>query len=118
MQGKKGPNDLIEKNFKKHVKNKKGKNREGAPIFPGKHIFDIEKDNKSVSSAAESVERAEIPTTSSKSKIYLDRELFVTWLIDSNQKRKPIHNYLDDFINTGLNNMSMRSCLISQQINE
>ena len=41
-------------------------------------------------------------------------ELFVTCLNNSDKIAKPIKNYLDLFINTSLNHMSLRSCLVSQ----
>ena len=42
-------------------------------------------------------------------------ELFITCLNDnSDEKAKPIKNYLDLFINTNLNHMSIRSRLVSK----
>ena len=45
-------------------------------------------------------------------------ELFVTCLNDSDKIAKPIKNYLDFFINTSLNHMSIRSRLVSQPNNK
>ena len=48
----------------------------------------------------------------------LDRELCVTCINDNSDKvKKPIKNYFDLFINTSLNHMSIRSCLVSQSNN-
>ena len=76
-------------------------------------IFD-EKSNKSISSLAENVESGEISSTSSEWKKGSD-ELFFTCLNDNSENKiaKPIENYLDLFINTNLNHMSIRSCSIS-----
>ena len=41
-------------------------------------------------------------------------EVFVICLNDSDKIAKPITNYLDLFINTSLNHMSIRSCHLSQ----
>ena len=41
-------------------------------------------------------------------------ELFVTCLNDSDKIAKPMNNYLDLFINTTINHMSIRSRLVSQ----
>ena len=41
-------------------------------------------------------------------------ELFVTYLNDSDKIGKPIKNYLDLFINTSLNHVSITSRLVSQ----
>ena len=69
---------------------------------------------KSISSFAESVETGEISSYSSEWKIGPD-ELFVTCFNDNSDKiAKPIKNYLDLFINTSLNHMSIRSRLVSQ----
>ena len=47
-------------------------------------------------------------------------ELFVTCLNSNSENKiaKQIENYLDLFINTSLNHMSIRSCLVSQPKNE
>ena len=69
---------------------------------------------KSISSLAESVESGEISSSSSEWKTGSD-ELFVTCLNDNSDKiAKPIKNYLDLFINTSLNHMSIRSRLESR----
>ena len=46
-------------------------------------------------------------------------ELFVTCLIHNSENKigKPIKNYLDLFINTSLNHMSIRSCFVNQPRN-
>ena len=74
---------------------------------------------KSVSSLAESVESGEISSSSYEWNLDLG-ELFVTCLnCDSKNKiEKTIRNYFDLFINTSLNHMSMRSCLVSQSNNK
>ena len=74
---------------------------------------------KSVSSFAESVESGEISSSSSEWKTGSD-ELFVTCLNDNSENKigKPIENYLDLFINTSLNQTSIRSCLVSQPKNK
>ena len=43
-------------------------------------------------------------------------ELFVTWLNNDSEHKigKSIKNYLDLFINTSLNHMSIRTCFVSQ----
>ena len=41
-------------------------------------------------------------------------ELFVIYLNNSDKIAKPIKNYLDLFINTSFNHMSIRSRLVSQ----
>ena len=42
-------------------------------------------------------------------------DLFVIFLNNSKNKiGKPIKNYLDPFLNTSFNHMSIRSCLVSQ----
>ena len=63
----------------------------------------------------ESVESEEIMSYISEWKINSD-QLFVTCLnCDSEYKiEKPITNYLDFFINTSFNHISIRSCLESQ----
>ena len=73
-----------------------------------------DKSKKSISSFAESVESEEISASSSEWKIGSDK-LFVTCLNDNSDKiGKPIKNYLDLYINTNLNHMSIRSRLVSQ----
>ena len=75
-----------------------------------------DKSKKSVSSLAESVESGKISSSSSEWKIGSDK-LFVTFLNDNSESNiKPINNYLDLFINTTLNHMSIRSCLVSPQL--
>ena len=72
-------------------------------------------DEKSFSSFVESVGSEKISSYSSEWKTGLDK-LFVTCL-NSNSKTelgKPIKNFLDLFINTSLNHMSIRSCLVIQ----
>ena len=68
---------------------------------------------KSVSSFAERVESGEISASSSEWKPGTD-EIFVTCWNDSDEIAKSIKNYMDLFINTSLNHMSIRSCLVSQ----
>ena len=69
---------------------------------------------KSISSFSESVESGEILASSSEWKMGLDK-LFVICLNSNNDKiGKPIINYLDLFINTSLNHVSIRSRLVSQ----
>ena len=69
----------------------------------------------SVSSMLESVESGEIMSLSSKWNLGLDI-LFDTYLNNNSENKieKPINNYLDLFINTSLNHMSIRSRLVSQ----
>ena len=116
----KAPNTLlIEKKFHKFVKNKKRRKTEKElQHFQEMQISDDER-KKSVSSLAESVETGEISSSSSEWKIGSD-EIFVTCLnCDSkNIIGIPINNYLDLFINTSLNHMSIRSCLVSQSNNK
>ena len=45
-------------------------------------------------------------------------KLFVTYLNENNEKNKTIKNYLDLIINTYLNQMSIRSCFVSQPRNK
>ena len=67
---------------------------------------------------AESIKSGEILSSSSEWKIGSDK-LFVTCLNrDSENKIKLIENYLDLFINTCLNHISIRSRLISQPNNK
>ena len=68
---------------------------------------------KVIWSFAESEESGEISAPSSEWKMGSD-ELFVTCLNNSDKIAKPIKNYLDLFINTSLNHMSIRSRLVSQ----
>ena len=69
---------------------------------------------KSISSLAESVENGETSSSSFEWKIGLD-ELFVTCLNSNSDKiQKPIKDYLDLFINTSSNHISIRYCLVSQ----
>ena len=81
-------------------------------------IFD-NKNKKSVSSFAESVESGEILSSSSEWKTGSD-ELYITFLnCDSKNKiGKPIKNYLDLFFNSCLNHMSIAFCLLSQPNNK
>ena len=74
---------------------------------------------KSASSFAESVESEEISSSSSKWKTGSE-ELFVTCLNRESVHKigKPIKKYLDLFINTSLNHMSIRSRLVSQPRNK
>ena len=77
----------------------------------------MHENKKSISSFAESVESGQISSSSSEWKMGSD-ELFVTCLNDNSDKiAKPIKNYLDLFINTSLNHMSIRSRLVNQQNN-
>ena len=101
--------------FQKFMKNKKKRKTEKElQHFLEMQIFDDES-KKSVSSLAECIESGEISSSSSEWKIGSD-ELFVTCFnCDSENKiEKTFKNYLDLFINTSLNQMSIRSCLISQ----
>ena len=112
-------NALIQKKFQKFVKNKKrSKTYKELQHFQKMHITDNES-KKSVSSLAESVENGEILSFSSEWKMGWD-ELFVTCLNrdNDNKKGKLIKNYLDRFINTSLNHISIRSCLVSQPNNK
>ena len=69
---------------------------------------------KSVYNLKESIESGEISSSSSECKTGSD-ESFVTYLYrNSENKIKPIKNFLDLFINTSLNHMSIRSCIVSQ----
>ena len=68
---------------------------------------------KSISSFSESLESGEIPASSSEWNLGSD-ELFVTCLNNSDKIGKPIKNYLDLFINTSLNQTSIRSRLVNQ----
>ena len=74
---------------------------------------------KSVSSFAESVVDREISFSSSEWKIGPDK-LFVTCLNSDSENKigKLIKNYLDLFINTSLNHVSIRSRLVSQLKNK
>ena len=71
---------------------------------------------KSISSFVESVKSGVISSSSSEWKIGSD-ELFVSCLNDNSENKigKPIKNYLNLFINTNLNHMSIRSHLVSQR---
>ena len=64
---------------------------------------------------AESIESGEISSSSSEWKIGPD-DLFVTSLNDNSENKieKPIKNFFDLFINSSLNHMSVRSCIVSQ----
>ena len=73
---------------------------------------------KSVSSVTESVESGEISSYSSEWKIGSDEFFVICLNRDSENKIRPIKNYLDLFINTGLNNMPIRSRLVSQPRNK
>ena len=78
-----------------------------------------DKSKNSVFRLAESMESGEILSSSSEWVLVLD-ELFVTFL-NCNRKNKtgrPIKNYLDLFINTSVNHVSIRSHLVSQSNNE
>ena len=70
---------------------------------------------KSVSSFVESVKSGENSSSSSEWKASSDK-LFVTCWNNDNENKilEPIKNYLDIFINTYLNHMSIRSRLVSQ----
>ena len=70
---------------------------------------------KSVSSLAESLESGETSASNSEWKIGSD-ELFVTCLNCESENKigKPIKYHLDLFINSSLNHLSIRSCLVSQ----
>ena len=95
------------------MKNKKRKKTEKElQHFQEMQISDDES-KKSISSFAEIVESGEILASSSEWKIGSE-ELFVTCLNNSDKIGKPIKNYLDLFINTILNHMSIRSRLVSQ----
>ena len=110
---------LIEKKFQKFVKDKKSRKTEKElQHFQEMKISDDES-KKSVSILVESVESREISSSSSNWKISLD-ELFVTWLNRDSENKigKPIKNYLDLFINTSSNNISIRSRLLSQLKNK
>ena len=71
------------------------------------HISDDER-KKNVSSLAESVKSGEISSSSSEWKTGSD-ELFDTCLNRKGENKidNPIKNYLDHFINTSLNQMSI-----------
>ena len=81
-------------------------------------IFNDES-KRSISGLAESLESWEILSSSSEWKTG-SKELFVTCLIkkSENEIAKPIKNYLDHFINTSLNHMSIWSHLVSQPRNK
>ena len=65
------------------------------------------------------MESGEISASSSKWKTASD-EFFVTCLNSNSNNKigKPIKNYLDLFINTSVNHMSIRSHLVSQPNNK
>ena len=105
--------------IKKIVKNKKRRKTEKElQHFQEKQISDNE-DKKSASSVAESVESGEISPSSSKWNLGSD-ELFVTCLNDNSENKiaKSIKKYLDLFIKSRLNHMSIRSRLVSQPNNK
>ena len=64
----------------------------------------------SVSSLVESLESGQILSSSSEWKTGPDEIFFTCLNYDSENKMKPIKNYLDLFINTSLSFMSIRSC--------
>ena len=112
-------NALIEKKFQKFVKNKKRrKTEEELQHFQEMQISD-DKGKKSVASLTERMESGEISYSSSKWNSGVN-ELFVTCLNwdSKNLLEKPIKNFLDLFINTSLNHMSVRSRLVSQPNNK
>ena len=67
---------------------------------------------------AESVESGEILSSSSEWNLDSD-ELFVICLNHNSENKRaiPIQNCLDHFMNTSLNHMSIRSCLVIQSKN-
>ena len=87
-------------------------------IFDDESKKSISSYKKSISSLAESVESGKILSSSSEWNLGLDK-LFVMCLnCDSKNKIKLINNYLDFFINTSLNHIAIRSCLVSQPKNK
>ena len=101
--------------MKKVFKNKKRRKTEKElQHFQEIQILDNES-KKSVSSYAECVESGEISSFYSEWKISSDA-LFVTYLNCDGENKigKTIKNYLDLFINTSLNQRSIRSRLVSQ----
>ena len=106
---------LIEKKLKIFVKNKKRMKTEKEL----QHFQDIQlldnKSKQSIINIAESTKSGEIYSSSFQWNSGSDRELFVTCLNDNSDKlKKPIENYLDLFIDTSLNHISIRSHLVSQ----
>ena len=66
-----------------------------------------------------SLENEKNPSSSTEWRIDSDEKIFVTRLNSNSDKLdKPINYYLDGFIITSLNHMSIRSHLMSQQKNE
>ena len=105
--------------IKKNVKNKKRRKTEKElQHFQEMQISDAESE-KSVSSVAESIESGEISPSSSERSLGSNK-LVVTCLNDNSENKiaKPIKKYLDLFINTILNHISIRSCLVSQPKNK
>ena len=62
--------------------------------------------------------RGEISSSSSEWKLGSDKLFITCWNDNSENKIKPIKNYLDLFINTSLNHTSIRSRLVSQPKNK
>ena len=93
---------------------KKGRWKKSSNIFRNCRFLTMKE--KCVSSMAENVESREILSFRSEWKIGADG-LFVTCLNEYSEKKseKLTKNYLDLFINTSLNYVSIRSCLVSKQ---
>ena len=110
---------LSRKNFRSLLKIRKGgRQKKELHHFQEMQISDDES-KKSESSFTESVETGEISYSSSEWKTGSDK-LYVTCLNrdSKNLIGKPIKNYLDLFVNTSLNHVSIRSRLISQPNNK
>ena len=106
----------LKRNFRSSLKARKGGKQKKSTSL--KWRFLVMKAKKYVSSLAEFVENEEISSSSSEWKIGSD-EIFVTCLNDNGESKiNPIKNNLDLFINTSLNHMSIRSCLVSQPKNK
>ena len=106
-------NALIEKeNTEICEEQEKEENGEGASALPRNADFTWQRQKESF---AESVESGIISASSSEWRIGSD-EVFITCLncISENKITKPIKNYFYLFINTRLNQLSIRSHLVSQ----
>ena len=96
-----------------HQKQEKKEDWKRAPALSKTQISD-DKSKKIVSSLAKSVESEEISASSSEWKTGSD-ELFITCSNNDSKFKigKQIKNYLDLFINTSLNHISIWSRLVS-----
>ena len=96
-------------NPKNLIQKRKGKNWVRPTTFPGT------KDEKRISNLAASVESGEISSSSSEQKFGQNKIIVI---YSSSYDIKTIKNYLDPFINTNLNYISIISHLVSQPKNK